>query len=867
MFPLIRTPAFCARSGFYFHQHDPFGRRCRSYFSFQSFKKIIRVGRENLTGQTIDINQLRPIKYNIFIIKQKKQKPEIALYLVAAAIATFFLIFISKKSTQPLDVPSPQKNYEIEIPLIPAFAPHTVLREQPLKMIDSLFAQPSFDAPFTVAIVGPGLEGKTELAKQYMHQNKDKYYKRFFIQCEHWEKGYKKLAQELYSEEDLSKIENKPIEIVVKAVHDALNNTQLISNKKCLIIFDNAKRDFIREKLKGEWPLNTDLLLTSREINYPASKKLNISDKEYQLTEKEACQILENWIGKKRFDETEAKKICNVFPEPKSPNIMSLVGAYIEKSISQKTPEQQKQNSDGKMEMDEFLPILTNKRGKTSKDTSNVDFEISFQLNMDTFTTQSQNLLTICAYLPGKNIPISLLKILFKILYPLEESDLNYCLNELRPLVIWSNDQVTIHELYQDTISKTKSYSDDECLKLARGTKNFDEGEFIKTDPQKACLMYTKAIQSIEKRWCYDLLKEEWEEIEYAECKEIEYFSTQLGVAYLESIPHKFEDGLKAFEKALKYNRKTLRPSTRNSAELHRKTVDVLMDLDRSQEALKHARLAVEIDEKLDKQSGKHSNTIRSLRALAWCLQKIDDEESLQYYFKAFRMSMSTEFLQKNDASLAKTYQDIGWNFAELAKESKNGTLSNKISNFQTYVDELDSSLKLEEEEKQDLSKAYNDIIGIDRILYQSNINIFDSAQEMTRTLNAFELALKCQEKALVLNRLNVGNRHLYTAKSYCNLGRLLGDLGEYSQAIKFHEHGLKIRVEILGENHELVANCHSNIAWTLQHQGEREKALESYGKAFNIRKAILGKDHYRTKQTIENMQALQQLISNEKRS
>ena len=79
--------------------------------------------------------------------------------------------------------------------------------------------------------------------------------------------------------------------------------------------------------------------------------------------------------------------------------------------------------------------------------------------------------------------------------------------------------------------------------------------------------------------------------------------------------------------------------------------------------------------------------------------------------------------------------------------------------------------------------------------------------------------------KALEETKTVLGENHPDTAMSYCNIGVVYGNLGEYDKALEYFNKALEIYKAILGESHPYTQTILRNIAIA------KQKLEESQGK------------------------------------
>jgi CHAT domain-containing protein/Tfp pilus assembly protein PilF len=103
---------------------------------------------------------------------------------------------------------------------------------------------------------------------------------------------------------------------------------------------------------------------------------------------------------------------------------------------------------------------------------------------------------------------------------------------------------------------------------------------------------------------------------------------------------------------------------------------------------------------------------------------------------------------------------------------------------------------------------------------------------------------LKYNIKAKEIRGKNLGEYHLYYARSLNNIGVAYYNIGDYQNAIDYFEQALKIKKLILGEEHLDNASSLNNIANTYKNIGDYQKSLKYHMQAMEIIKKTLGEEH-----------------------
>jgi len=592
---------------------------------------------------------------------------------------------------------------------------------------------------------------------------------------------YKRLATtdwHLFPEELIASIKEDKI---VSALHSVISLKRTFFNKKSLIIFDNAPVGFLKN-LMMQLPPSTDILVTSREPGW--GTEIHLSDKDYCLTPKEGVEILEQWIDARRYKENEAEKIVARFNN--LPVLIAQAGHYISKSST--------------MTMKDYLPLFESKKseilngGQTSN--QNIDFIVALdmimqQLKRDEITLK---LLRNCAYLPGKNIPTSLL---MKILNMKDSDKLNRSLSALGTLLIQSEDKVTIHEVFQDIIVEKNPPQSKDFLTIARGALNSPEyDEFFLTNPFKSLSIYEEGLKEAEKSHSEDIA---------AFCNKLGKINTRL---------ERYEDALHFYRKSLNFNKKKFGVSHPNTATSYNNVGDTLLTLTRHKEALEYLKSALEI--RINVYGEYHAETSESYNDLGGA------------YFESGLYNEAFEKLQKGleirkkvhgefHTATAKSYSNLGAFFLQQKKYEE------ALDYFQKN---LDIQKKVMGENHSATAIAYN--------------NVGSTLQYMGKLSEA----LKNHEKSLEIHRKVYGEHHSTTAINHSNMGSIYQAQGQLKKALKSYRIALEIQREIWGDDHIDTASTYKKIGVALEKLDRDSESLENHRKAIAIIEKIRGEEH-----------------------
>ena len=528
---------------------------------------------------------------------------------------------------------------------IPEAASHCIERKEALERIKTLFSSLKGDHPI-VAIVGDPASGKTELCKQYAQKHKEDYHHIWFVQIENWQKEYQNMAlnRKLFSDKEIKTaggISEINIDLIISKVHNSFSHA---GRKKSLIIFENAPEGFIVDKLKGQLPKQTDILVTSRSTHWEST--LNLST-ECRLTLEEGLHILRKWIGDERFDPIEAEKIVRRFAY--SPVPIAQAGSYLFKT---------------KEPINEYLPLFERNKQETLKQgtlSGNIDIVVSLKIAINEVKKvepEAEKLLYCCALLPAKNIPKDLLVKLFNS----DRNKLNRCLLLLDSLLLRDPEKVSIHDLFQEIIEEeAKTQEKHLLLELGKACDGFED--FLMINPKKAIpilkgrLEGDKTVISNKEKArkiqyllgsCYLKLDDIEKSLHYFECflrgasSGLSKDESSMCIRYDKIAmdlygKELYEEALKFFQKALEIRKKVLGEGHSDTALSYNNTAGDLRRLRRYEEALKHDQKALEIRKKVLGEG--HSDTAISYNHTADDLRSLGRyEEALKHVQKALEI-------------------------------------------------------------------------------------------------------------------------------------------------------------------------------------------------------------------------------------
>ena len=109
-------------------------------------------------------------------------------------------------------------------------------------------------------------------------------------------------------------------------------------------------------------------------------------------------------------------------------------------------------------------------------------------------------------------------------------------------------------------------------------------------------------------------------------------------------------------------------------------------------------------------------------------------------------------------------------------------------------------------------------------------------------------------ERALALDREDLGEEHTDTLASMNNLASALHDQGDLTGARTLLEQVLTVRLRVLGEEHPHTLTSMGNLAMTLQAQGDLAGARALQEQVLAVRLCVLGEEHTDTLASMNNL-------------
>jgi tetratricopeptide (TPR) repeat protein len=209
--------------------------------------------------------------------------------------------------------------------------------------------------------------------------------------------------------------------------------------------------------------------------------------------------------------------------------------------------------------------------------------------------------------------------------------------------------------------------------------------------------------------------------------------------------------------------------------------------------------------------------------------------------------------------NLAITYGDQGrWKEAEelhvqaleiekrVLGEEHPGTLTSMNNLASTYGDQ--GRWKEAEELQVQALEIEKRVLGEEHPGTLTSItNLASTYRDQGRWKEAEELEVQ----ALEIEKRVLGEEHPGTLTSMNNLASTYGDQGRWKEAEELEVQALEIRRRVHGEEHPGTLTSMNNLAYTLESQGRYEEAIALMETCFPLRKRVLGSRHPDTESSL----------------
>lgn len=221
-----------------------------------------------------------------------------------------------------------------------------------------------------------------------------------------------------------------------------------------------------------------------------------------------------------------------------------------------------------------------------------------------------------------------------------------------------------------------------------------------------------------------------------------------------------------------------------------------------------------------------HRDIAISLNNIAWVYSKTGHrKEALEYYKENLKIKQA--ILPENHPEIALAYYNIGVVY------EKNQELDNAWEYFNKAL-QIRKALNLEDTPK--------------------TATVYGGLCSICRKKKQFNEALYLIDKSIAIYK-RIGKADDYSAAvSYINKGYICRDMENYVDAIEYYNTALNIRRKRFGESHSKTSNLYRDLADIYLRTGQYNKAIENYQEALKIRLEIFHENHPKIQSIYKNL-------------
>lgn len=221
-----------------------------------------------------------------------------------------------------------------------------------------------------------------------------------------------------------------------------------------------------------------------------------------------------------------------------------------------------------------------------------------------------------------------------------------------------------------------------------------------------------------------------------------------------------------------------------------------------------------------------HRFIAMSLNNIAWVYStKGYFDNALDYYFRSLKIKK--EMLLENHSGMALAYYNIG-HIYELKNELDVAS--------EYYQKALQIRVNLNVENKPRAAAIYRGLCSV------------------CRKKKQFDDALVWIDKAIEIYRQNGRAGLPSSTASYDNKGYVYRDKGDFDNALVYFNMAFDIRRKKLDDSHPMISNSYCNFADVYLGKGQYETAIEYYQKALNIRLLKFPENHSKILSIYKNL-------------
>lgn len=340
----------------------------------------------------------------------------------------------------------------------------------------------------------------------------------------------------------------------------------------------------------------------------------------------------------------------------------------------------------------------------------------------------------------------------------------------------------------------------------------------------------------------------------------------------------KYDQAIEYIQKALSLREKILGESHQTNFKLYSELGIIYLQETKHDLAIEYFKKALHIAISEFGEKHPHTASIYYLLGSAYSQKGLFDE-AIRYQKKALAIRSKT--LEAGHVAIVQSYVSLGSAYGDKRD------YGNAIANYQEAISRalptLGSEHPMVAESYSGLALVYlymkkleesieycNKALSIYTALYGSEHpymatdllilgQVYVEKGEFARALDYFNRSLAIVNKSL-------SEENEYAAHAYWGIGRVNFGQGNLNRAIEFYQKALSIFITTVGENHPFTAEVYHALGQTYQTKGEYNLALDYYQKAAKIRAEKLVPGNSYTKESLQKVQQIKEIIGLENR-
>lgn len=723
---------------------------------------------------------------NAFLKKNLSRTPKLRLQSVAEMRAKIEEL---KKLRQRIELENSPKRPNA----------HFVCRDKEISYIDEYLQKDKY-----VILEGIGGIGKTELAKKYAWENREKYDIVQFITYTGDLQTTVAFSMNFHNfdtakiAEYESKYGNEAVKYIYRDKISSLN--QDYHGKRTLIVVDNYNTvadDHFAEFVSG----NYKVIFTSREKH--DGNTIEITE---MTDEGDLMKLFSEYYALDKLADDQVAVVLEIIGLVLGHTMtLMLIATAMQKSL--KTPAEMLARLQNGLDPKLRTKIAVDKEGISSEERENVVYEhIRNLFNMEEIIANDNYsvIMTNMAIIPYTGVAKKTFYIwALSEHYKSDEyddedyTDMDSLIDHRWIQYDGETHHVSLHPIISDLAYRELKPDSVKCSAMIKRMNEYAEGCFDKThieiiDGTEMLGLACKRIAD-ETELTTDL---------YMSCAELNNLLAQYSLS------------LELFEKSLQIRKSIFNKQHPKVAESYSDTGGIYLSLNNYEKALEYYTIALSI---LRKNYGEDNSDI----AIVY-----NNMGKVYYYLGNYKETL--KFCEK---SLKIHKQVHGGKNLITAQTCNNIGAAYKLLSIYNKAEEY-------------YGEAHDIMIAIDGDNTPSIATLYNNYGRLYIGMGDYAKALEFCKRALEIRKNVFAEDHPDVAASNSAIGIIYSKMGEYDKSLEHHKRSLDIHVKIFGEEHSTVAVSYESIGVVYNKRGDNEKALYFHKKALAINMKVFGEEH-----------------------